>query len=222
MTLDHTHDPALRSWVESANEPGCEFPIQNLPFGIFKRQGKNEAPRGGVAIGEEILDLACLDIKTGPTLNGIAAMGSVVWKQLRKKLSRTLSTKTTAKKFAKYLVPMQQAQLFLPVHIGDYTDFFAGIHHATNMGRMLRPDNPLLPNYKWVPIGYHGRGSSIVPSGTAVRRPAGQLRPDPEAPPVFGPTRRLDYELELGVFVGPGNRLGDPIPIAVAERHIFG
>src|SRR5687767_9497964 len=222
MTLDHTHDPALRSWVESANEPGCEFPIQNLPFGIFKRQGKNEAPRGGVAIGEEILDLACLDIKTGPTLNGIAAMGSVVWKQLRKKLSRTLSTKTTAKKFAKYLVPMQQAQLFLPVHIGDYTDFFAGIHHATNMGRMLRPDNPLLPNYKWVPIGYHGRGSSIVVSGTRIVRPHGQTKAPDAVVPVFAPSKRLDYEAELGFVVGPGNALGKPIKVSEALGHVFG
>jgi fumarylacetoacetase len=222
MTLDATHDPRLQSWVESANEPDCEFPIQNLPFGIFKRKGKNEAPRGGVAIGDQILDLACLDIKTGPTLNGIAAMGSAVWKRIRRQLSRALSAKTTAKKFAKYLVPMTQAQLFLPVDIGDYTDFFTGIHHATNMGRMLRPDNPLLPNYKWVPIGYHGRGSSIVVSGTRIARPKGQTKPPDQAQPTFGPSRRLDYEAELGFVVGPGNRLGKSIPVKEGLNHIFG
>jgi fumarylacetoacetase len=223
MKLDATHDPELKSWVESANEPGGEFPIQNLPFGIFKRKGKSdEAPRGGVAIGDEILDLACIEIKTGPTLNGIAAMGSTVWKQIRRKLSRGLSTKTTAKRFSKYLVPMKQAQLFLPVHIGDYTDFFTGIHHATNMGRMLRPDNPLLPNYKWVPIGYHGRASSIVVSGTDIVRPHGQTKAPDAAAPVFVPSKRLDYEAELGFVVGPGNRLGKSIPVKEGLNHIFG
>jgi fumarylacetoacetase len=222
MKLDATHDPELKSWVESANEAGCEFPIQNLPFGIFKRKGKNEAPRGGVAIGDQILDLACLDIKTGPTLNGIAAMGSAMWQQIRRKLSRMLSKKASAKKCAKYLVPMKQAQLFLPVDIGDYTDFFTGIHHATNMGRMLRPDNPLLPNYKWVPIGYHGRGSSIVVSGTRIVRPHGQTKPPDQAQPSFGPTRRLDYEAELGFVVGPGNALGKPVRVSEALNHVFG
>jgi fumarylacetoacetase len=220
--LDNTHDPQLKSWVESANEPGCDFPIQNLPFGIFKRKGKNEAPRGGVAIGDQILDLACLDIRTGPTLNGIAAMGSAVWTQIRRRLSRMLAKKTAPKKLSKYLVPMKQAQLFLPVNIGDYTDFFAGIHHATNMGRMLRPDNPLLPNYKWLPIGYHGRGSSIVVSGTRIVRPNGQSKPADQAQPAFGPSRRLDYEAELGFVVGPGNRLGKSIPVKEALNHIFG
>jgi fumarylacetoacetase len=222
MKLDETHDPGLQSWVESANQPGCEFPIQNLPFGIFKRKGKNEAPRGGVAIGDQILDLACLDIKTGPTLNGIAAMGRTVWKRMRRQLSRALSAKARYKKFSKYLVPIKQAQLFLPVDIGDYTDFFTGIHHATNMGRMLRPDNPLLPNYKWVPIGYHGRGSSIVVSGTQIVRPNGQTKPADQAQPTFGPSRRLDYEAELGFVVGPGNRLGKSIPVKEALNHIFG
>jgi fumarylacetoacetase len=220
--VNDTHDPELKSWVESANEPGCDFPIQNLPFGIFKRKGNKEAPRGGVAIGDEILDLAALGIRTGPTLNGIAAMGSAVWKQMRRKLSRALSAKAQHKKFSKYLVPMKQAQLFLPVDIGDYSDFFTGIHHATNMGRMLRPDNPLLPNYKWLPIGYHGRGSSIVVSGTQIVRPNGQTKPPDQAQPVFGPSRRLDYEAELGFVVGPGNRLGKSIPVKEALNHVFG
>jgi fumarylacetoacetase len=222
MKLDATHDPALKSWIESANEPGCDFPIQNLPFGIFKRKGSKESPRGGVAIGDQILDLAALGIRTGPTLNGIAAMGSTVWKQMRRKLSRALSANTPHRKFSKYLVPMKQAQLFLPVGIGDYTDFFTGIHHATNMGKMLRPDNPLLPNYKWVPIGYHGRGSSIVVSGTQVIRPSGQAKPPDQAEPSFGPSRRLDYEAELGFVIGPGNRLGRRIPVKEALDHVFG
>jgi len=222
MTLDATHDPRLQSWVESANAPDCEFPIQNLPFGIFKRKNSLEKPRGGVAIGDQILDLAALGVKTGPTLNGIAAMGAAVWKRMRRQLSRALSAKGRYKKFSKYLVPMKQAQLFLPVDIGDYTDFFTGIHHATNMGRMLRPDNPLLPNYKWVPIGYHGRGSSIVVSGTRIVRPNGQTKPAEQAQPAFGPSRRLDYEAELGFVVGPGNRLGKSIPVKEALNHVFG
>src|SRR5688572_27551802 len=187
MTLDATHDPALKSWVESANEPGCDFPIQNLPFGIFKRKGASESPRGGVAIGEQILDLAALGIKTGPTLNGIASLGRPAWRKLRASLSKGLSQQKNQKRLSRYLVPMKQAQLFLPLAVGDYTDFFSGIHHATNMGKMLRPDNPLLPNYKWVPIGYHGRASSIVVSGTQVVRPKGQIKPQDAATPEFGP-----------------------------------
>jgi fumarylacetoacetase len=223
MALDATHDPALKSWVESANVPGCDFPIQNLPFGIFKRKGAKESPRGGVAIGDQILDLAALDIKTGPTLNGIAAMGRPAWKGMRAKLSKALSNHRLKKKFARHLVPVKQAQLFLPVATGDYTDFFTGIHHATNMGKMLRPDNPpLLPNYKWLPIGYHGRGSSIVVSETQVLRPRGQIRPPDAAAPVFAPSKRLDYEAELGFVVGPGNRLGRSIPIKQALNHVFG
>jgi fumarylacetoacetase len=222
MTLDATHEPGLKSWVESANEPGCDFPIQNLPFGIFKRKGAAESPRGGVAIGDQILDLAALGIKTGPTLNGIAAMGRPAWKRLRSQLSKGLSSKKPNKRFARHLLPIKQAQLFMPVYTGDYTDFFAGIHHATNMGKMLRPDNPLLPNYKWVPIGYHGRASSIVASGTQIVRPRGQIKAPDEAAPVFAASKRLDYEAELGFVVGPGNRLGRSIPIKEALNHVFG
>ena len=220
--MDSTHDPNLKSWVESANEPGCDFPIQNLPFGIFKRRGAKESPRGGVAIGDQILDLAALGIKTGPTLNGVAAMGQREWKRLRKAVSKGLSLQQANKRFARNLLPMKQAELFLPVSIGDYTDFFTGIHHATNMGRMLRPDNPLLPNYKWVPIGYHGRSSSIVVSGSQVVRPRGQLKAPDAAAPEFAPSRRLDYEAELGFVIGPGNRLGRAIPVGEALNHVFG
>src|SRR5688572_6838541 len=222
MQPDETHDAALESWVESANEPGCDFPIQNLPFGVFKKKGAKESPRGGVAIGDQILDLAALDIKTGSTLNGIAAMGRPAWRKLRAHLSRGLSKKKRDKRFARHLLPMKQAQLFVPVHSADYTDFFTGIHHATNMGRMLRPDNPLLPNYKWLPIGYHGRASSIVVSGTPVVRPHGQLKAADAAAPAFGPSRRLDYEAELGFVIGPGNRLGQRIEVKNALDHVFG
>ena len=222
MALDATHDPGLKSWVESANEPGCDFPLQNLPFGIFKRKGAKESPRGGVAIGDQILDLAALGIKTGPTLNGLAAMGRPAWRRLRSQLSKGLSKQKANKRFARYLLPLKQAELFLPVAIGDYTDFFTGIHHATNMGRMLRPDNPLLPNYKWVPIGYHGRSSSIVVSGSQVARPRGQIKAPDAAAPQFVASKRLDYEAELGFVIGPGNRLGTSIPAREALDHVFG
>ena len=222
QVIDWTHDPQRRSWIESANEPGCDFPLQNLPFGVFRRKGSKEAPRGGVAIGDQVLDLAAFGIKTGPNLNSLAASGKSVWKPLRRLLSKALSTEGYSKKYARYLVPMRKCELFLPVAVGDYSDFYSGIHHATNMGRMLRPDNPLLPNYKWVPIGYHGRGSSIVLSGTPIVRPQGQLKP-PDAPaPSFGPSRRLDYEVELGFVGGPGNKLGRRIPIGRALDHLFG
>jgi len=224
--MDHTHDPDLTSWVESANAPGCDFPIQNLPFGIFreKRRSKrsSEKPRGGVAIGDQILDLAALGLKTGPTLNGLAAQGRPAWKKLRKELSKSLSDPKKKKPLSRYLLPMKQAEMFLPVSVGDYSDFFAGIHHATNTGRMFRPDNPLLPNYKWVPIGYHGRASSIVVSGTPVKRPSGQLKPADAPAPFFAASKRLDYECELGLVIGPGNALGKRIPVDKALDHVFG
>ena len=220
--MDHTHDPDLKSWVESANAPGCDFPIQNLPFGIFRRKRSREKPRGGVAIGDQILDLAALGLKTGPTLNGLAAMGRPAWRKLRREISKGLSGKSSYKRLSRHLTPMRSAELFLPVAVGDYSDFFAGIHHATNTGRMFRPDNPLLPNYKWVPIGYHGRASSIVVSGTPVTRPSGQLKPADAPAPFFHPTKRLDYEAELGFVIGPGNALGQRIEVAKASNHVFG
>ncbi len=224
--MNATHDPKLKSWVESANDPAGDFPIQNLPFGVFRRKGGRgnapEAPRGGVAIGDQILDLAVLGLRTGPNLNRLAAAGRKNWSAIRRVLSLGLSDPKAKKRFAKFLLPMKKAELVLPVEIGDYSDFFTGIHHATNTGRMFRPDSPLLPNYHWVPIGYHGRASSIVVSGTPVQRPSGQ-RKGPEFPePVFGPSRRLDFELEVGFVIGPGNRLGKPIPIAKAPDHVFG
>ena len=225
MRIDDTHDPNLKSWVESANEPGCEFPIQNLPFGVFRdRKNRTDAPRGGVAIGDQILDLAALGIKTGPTLNGLAAQDRPVWRNLRRELSKSLSVKNKGyKTLQKHLLPMKQAELYLPVAIGDYSDFFTGIHHASNMGRILRPGGePLMPNYKWVPIAYHGRASSIVVSGATVCRPKGQVKPADADAPVFSPTRRLDYEAELGFVVGPSNRLGRRISIQNSLDHVFG
>ncbi len=220
--MDATHNPKLKSWVESANDPASDFPIQNLPFGVFRRKGTKEAPRGGVAIGDQIFDLAAVGLKTGPNLNRLAAAGRPAWKQLRKVLSLALSDPKQAKRFSKWLVPMKKAELFLPVAIGDYSDFYTGIHHALAIGRMFRPDNPLLPNYKWVPIGYHGRASSVVVSGTPVVRPNGQTKA-PDAPaPAFGPAKRLDYEVELGFVIGPGSRLGKPVGIRRALDHVFG
>ncbi|MEW6690213.1 MAG: fumarylacetoacetase, partial [Pseudomonadota bacterium] len=220
--MNRTHDPKLKSWVESANDPAGDFPIQNLPFGVFRRKGTNETPRGGVAIGDQILDLRALGLKTGPNLNALAAAGKRTWRELRGVLSRVLSDARQKSRIEKHLVPQSKAELFLPVAIGDYSDFFTGIYHAANTGRMFRPDHPLLPNYHWVPVGYHGRASSIVPSGTPVVRPSGQ-RKGPEFPaPVFGPSRRLDFELEAALVIGPGNRLGRPIPIARAPDHVFG
>ncbi|HEY0972473.1 MAG TPA: fumarylacetoacetase [Gemmatimonadales bacterium] len=242
--LDETHDPSLQSWIPSANEPDTDFPIQNLPFGVFRRRGTAGEARVGVAIGDQVLDVAAafdaelLDGRATaavercrqPALNGLMALGPAHRSALRLALSRMLRVGVPAGErvaadpalAARVLVPMGDAELLLPAEVGDYTDFYASVHHATNVGSMFRPDNPLLPNYKWVPIGYHGRASSLVPSGTAVRRPVGQVRaPDASAPTVV-PSRLLDYELEVGAFIGPGNALGEPIPVADAEEHIFG
>jgi fumarylacetoacetase len=161
------------------------------------------------------------------SLNPLMALEPSERRALRRALSRLLAADQSGRAVdaaagPHLLTPMSDVQLLLPAEVGDYTDFYASVFHASNVGALFRPDNPLLPNYKWVPIGYHGRASSIVPSGTNVRRPEGQVRPDPEGPPRFGPSKRLDYELELGLFVGPGNRLGEPIPIGAAERRIFG
>jgi len=212
--IDHTHDPALRSWVESANEPGCDFPIQNLPFATFRHAS---GPHVGVAIGDRILDVTeALQI---PSMRSLMAMPKADRVTLRRRISTLLSETPAA---ASHLVPMTEVELLLPCEIGDYTDFYASIHHATNVGSMFRPDNPLLPNYKWLPVGYHGRVSSIVVSGTAIRRPWGQTTDQPAGPPSFTPSRRLDYELELGAFLGPGNEMGAPIPAAQANDHLFG
>jgi len=241
MRLNPTHNPKRRSWVESANAEGCEFPIQNLPFGVFRRKGTDEAPRGGVAIGDAIVDLAAFAKAArlrgaareaaracaGPTLNSLLELGRGHWSALRHALSRALALgepgwEARKANLSAHLVPMAEAELLLPVAIGDYTDFYTSVFHATNIGRMFRPDNPLMPNYKWVPIGYHGRASSVVVSGTPVVRPSGQTKAPDAAAPSFGPCKRLDYEVELGFVVGAGNRLGEAIPLAAALDHVFG
>ncbi|MEW6477979.1 MAG: fumarylacetoacetase [Pseudomonadota bacterium] len=235
--LNETHDPALRSWVASANLAGNDFPIQNLPFASFRRQGSTEAFRGGVAIGDQILDLAAVHqagVFTGdsgkaveagarPQLNDLMALGAPVWSALRLTLSRALREGAAEQAALQAcLVPQAQAEYGVPARIGDYTDFYTSVHHATNIGKLFRPDNPLLPNYKWIPIGYHGRASSIGVSGQQFRRPVGQTLPPGATQPSFGPCKRLDIELELGIFVGTGNELGDPVAMAQAEDHVFG
>ena len=235
--LNETHDPALRSWVASANWADADFPIQNLPFAVFRRRGSSEAFRGGVAIGDQILDLAAVAatgvfgaeaapaVQAGAQdkLNALMALGASAWSALRLALSRAMREGAAEEAaLAACLVPQQQAEFAVPARIGDYTDFYTSVHHATNIGALFRPDNPLLPNYKWVPIGYHGRASSIGVSGQTFHRPVGQTLPPGATQPVFGPSKRLDIELELGIFVGSGNALGEPVPMAQAESHVFG
>ncbi len=235
ISLDATHDPSVRSWLASANEPLCAFPIQNLPFAIFRRG--SEAWRGGVAIGDQILDL--LRLSEAALLTGIAAdaaaagaasslnplmqLGGAAWSALRHGLFELLRAESPAKlRVQDLLVPKREASYALPAQIGDYTDFYTSIYHATAIGRLFRPDNPLLPNYKWIPIGYHGRSSSIGVSGQSFPRPQGQRLLPGESNPQVGPAKRMDYELELGVFIGTGNPRGTPIAIEEAESHIFG
>jgi fumarylacetoacetase len=214
---DATHDPALRSWVESANRPETDFPVQNLPYGTFRRRNE-ERHRLGVAIGDMLLDVtAALQI---PSMHDVMAMPRADRTSLRKRIGDHLTRYSAGAD--KSLIPIGEAELLLPCDIPDYTDFYASIQHASNVGSMFRPDNPLLPNYKWLPVGYHGRASSVVVSGTPIRRPSGQLVSNPAGPPTFAPCRLLDYELELGAFLGPGNTMGDPIPIAQAEDHVVG
>lgn len=236
-TLNETHNPALRSWVTSANEAGSDFPIQNLPFAVFRRKGSTEAFRGGVAIGNQIVDFAAV-VTTGALtgdaavaanaaaadkLNALMALGPAAWSALRLALSRALREGASQQATLQAcLVPQSEAEYDVPARIGDYTDFYTSVYHATNIGRQFRPDNPLLPNYKWVPIGYHGRVSSIVVSGRPFRRPVGQTMPPGALQPAFGPSKRMDIELELGIFIGAGNALGDSIAISEAESHVFG
>jgi fumarylacetoacetase len=237
--LDETHDPKLRSWVESAHDSGTDFPIQNLPYGVFAKRA-DPVPRIGVAIGDQVLDLAACgregllrglpaaveDACLAPTLNVLMAQPARERRTLRHRISHLLregGAQVTARPHAAaVLVRQDEAAMRLPAQVGDYTDFYASVFHATNVGRMLRPDNPLLPNYKHVPIGYHGRASSLVVSGASVRRPSGQKEGSDGGPPSFGPSAALDYELEIGFYVGPGNALGETIPLGGAEDHLFG
>lgn len=239
--INETHDPNLKSWVESANDPNTDFPIQNLPFCIFHARGSRRIGLG-VVIGDQVLDIGMAfegglferrKIVSVPAL----AMGSrnltdiafaskkgdfdILRRDLQILLSDSVSD-IQSQECRRYLFSFSDVRYLVPFQIGDYTDFYCSIYHATNVGSMFRPDNPLLPNYKYVPIGYHGRASSIVVSGTDIKRPHGQNRSDADAPPVFIPCKNLDYEMELGFFVGKGNELGQSIPISEAEEHIFG
>ena len=236
-TLNETHDPALTSWVVSANQPGCDFSIQNLPFAIFRREGSDETFRGGVAIGDQIVDLAAVSavelfdgaaaraaaVGAQPQLNELMGMGGEACAALRLALSRALREGSSDRRVLQScLVPQTKAEYRLPCQIGDYTDFYTSLYHATSVGKQFRPDNPLLPNYKWVPIGYHGRSSSIAISGQTFHRPKGQLKSPEADAPVLAPCKRLDYELEIGIFIGSGNELGKPVNIQRAEDHVFG
>lgn len=241
MQLNETHDVNLRSWVVTANQPGSDFPVQNLPFGVFRRAGSNQPFRIGVAIGDQILDLAAAhavhafagytELQGGyftaamhaPDLNALMALGAPVWSALRLALSQVLREGASQQGMLQAcLLPQNAAEFTVPARIGDYTDFYTSVHHATAVGKLFRPDNPLLPNYKWIPIGYHGRASSVGVSGQSFRRPLGQTKPPAADNPVFGPARRMDYELEVGIFIGSGNTLGENIAVQDAENHVFG
>ena len=235
-TIDFTHDPAALSWVASANEPDTDFPLQNLPLGRFRLRG-DPHPAGwriGVAIGDQVLDLRQvaekridLGVPLGAlergVLNAFLATGAGPRQALRHAVFKALSEDCPLQVGLRAcLVPQSRIELSLPCRIGDYTDFYTGIHHATAVGKLFRPDNPLLPNYKWVPIGYHGRASSIVVSGTPVRRPSGQLKGADDAVPRFAPSQRMDIELELGAFIATGNELGTPLSMDQAEAALAG
>ncbi|WP_396623706.1 fumarylacetoacetase [Luteitalea sp.] len=238
--IDHTHDPLSQSWLDEPSGAGDGFALQVLPFGVFTTRG-HDTPRLGVAIGGYVLDLPAalhaglVDDLDGslkpalraPTLNALLALRPALWTSLRHRVYALLVDDAGGWRGARdlvreCLVPTGAASMHLPVAVGDYTDFYASRHHATNVGTMLRPDQPLFPNYVHVPIGYHGRASSIVVSGTPVRRPAGQWLPPGAAAPVFGPSQRLDYELEVGLVIGGENTLGEPVPIARALERVFG
>lgn len=235
--LNETHDVQLKSWVTSANQPGNDFPVQNLPFAIFRRNHTAEQFRGGVAIGDQVVDLAqlyrqvslnegvkeilssCIDSK----LNRFMQQGPEAWSALRLALSRLLRAGAEQQSQVRAcLIPQSEVEYDVPCMIGDYTDFYTSIHHATNVGALFRPDNPLLPNYKWIPIGYHGRSSSIAISGQQVHRPNGQTRAPDQDAPQFGPCKRLDFELELGIYLGQGNDPGVPVKLDEADDHVFG
>lgn len=237
--LDHTHDPAARSWVTSANAPGCDFPIQNLPFAVFRHHEGEEPFRGGVAIGDQVIDLArvavsgCLEglaheaalAGAHPHLNELMAMGPQAARALRHALFALLKEGAKgpgADALCGCLTPQVAVQYTLPVQVHNYTDFYTSIHHARNVGHMIRPEQPLSPNFQWLPIAYHGRASSVVVSGTDFHRPMGQAMPPGAAAPVYGPCARLDFELEMAIYVGRSNALGEQVPLADAEAHIFG
>ena len=222
LAPDDSTDPGLLSWVESANHPATDFSIQNLPYGRF-RSAAQPAWRIGVAIGSQVLDLHACGLLLGDDLGALMAAGPAAQAALRCQLSQGLRAGSAQQaSWAACLLPQSQAEMALPCRIGDYTDFYTGIHHANTVGKLFRPDNPLLPNYKWVPIGYHGRASSIIVSGSAFHRPVGQTMAPGASVPTVGASARMDYELELAAYVGRPNALGQAVPIAQAEQHLFG
>jgi fumarylacetoacetase len=239
--LNETHQLQVESWVDSANLPQADFPVQNLPLGVFRQKNSSRAPRVGTAIGGFVLDVAAAGKEAAfdgfaltaaqaceaPSLNALMALGPPYWAALRRELHRLLRADSPDAAGHKdsllpHLIPLANADLLIPANVGDYTDFYASLQHATHVGKMFRPATPLLPNYKCLPVAYHGRASSLVASGALIRRPNGQTLRSPTEPPVFGPSQRLDYEVELGFFIGPGNPLGQPIAVEQAEEHVFG
>jgi fumarylacetoacetase len=235
--LNETHDIDLQSWVQSANNHTTDFPIQNLPFAIFKTRNTDQKFRAGVAIGDFIVDMpaahktglfnnhlnSALDLLSQDVLNDFMQLGELTWSAIRLSLSRALREGSKYQgSIASCLVSQSDAEYKVPANIGDYTDFYTSINHATNVGKLFRPDNPLLPNYQWIPIGYHGRSSSIGISGQQLHRPYGQLKAPDQEKPTLAPCKRLDYELEVGIYIGKGNELGQPILIEESEQHVFG
>ena len=235
--VNETHDVTLTSWVVSANGDDSDFPIQNLPFAVFRGKGSAERFRGGVAIGDQVLDLAAakeskafvgmardaIGAAAQSTLNDFMGMGGEAWSALRLALSRALRSGSPEEDvLSRCLIPQANVEYGLPCRIGDYTDFYSSVYHATAVGSLFRPDAPLLPNYKWIPVGYHGRASSIRLSGHGFPRPVGQTLSTHAAEPSVGPCRRLDYEVELGMFIGTANELGERVSIHDAEDHVFG
>jgi len=236
--INHTHDAKARSWVESANRSGSDFPIQNLPYAVFLRRQSAEAWRGGIAIGDEVVDLAALSHKglleglaataaaacSQSTLNAFFEMGPSAWQALRHGMFRLLGLDANAEEqraVAGCLVPQSGVEYAVPVQIGDYSDYYTSIYHAENIGK-LAGLNTATPNFKWIPLAYHGRASSIGVSGQKFRRPLGQAKA-PDAPaPILQPTQKLDYELELAIYVGKSNQMGQPVSVSDAEQHIFG
>lgn len=220
--LDHTHNSSAVSWVPGANDVTADFPVQNLPFGVYRRKYSTDAWRGCIAIGDYALDLAAVEAETGPTLNKLAAAGRETWRTLRYRLFDVLTDSKQAGPLDKYLHLLVDIEMGCPIDCPNYTDFFTSYYHAFNAGSLFRPDAPVTPNFKWLPIAYHARASSVVASGTDIVRPKGlRILPGNETPE-YGPSIWLDYEVELGLVVGPGNSMASPISMDAAEEHIFG
>jgi fumarylacetoacetase len=220
--LDHSHDPEAKSWIATANEAGNPFPVQNLPFGVYRKIGSADAFRACSAIGNSVIDLAAVDADYGPNLNGLAGEGHATWRSLRHKIFALLTDESKQSKTSRYLHDQSEVELGLPIQCPNFTDFYTSYFHAFNAGSIFRPDAPMTPNFKWLPIAYHGRASSVMVSGSEIRRPRGQRIVPGDSSPTYGPSLWLDYEVELGLVMGPGNRMGETISVDDAESHIFG